>query len=193
MTSFAFFAIIVSEESFLTFALYNIIKENIIKLKNAVLSFALTSCLFSGSVLPTTIMANESDPSSEITPHGSTRVENTLISVSYPNNVFVGYSSMISTWQKASSYTVSASYTQTATGTYNYDGVSIGLSVSNTAGASYVLQADSTRYSRLGIWADLTVRKYKATQIDNNSGQVLSTWYFGTAQQRNTYVNVVYQ
>lgn len=163
------------------------------KLKNAVLSFALTSCLFSGSALPTTIMANESDPSSEITPHGSTRVENTLISVSYPNNVFVGYSSMISTWQKASSYTVSASYTQTATGTYNYDGVSIGLSVSNTAGASYVLQADSTRYSRLGIWADLTVRKYKATQIDNNSGQVLSTWYFGTAQQRNTYVNVVCQ
>ncbi len=138
-------------------------------------------------------MANDTDPSSEIVPHGSTRVENTLISTSYPNNVFIGYSSMIGTWQKASSYTVSASFTQTATGTYTYEGVAIGVSVSNTAGASYVLQADSSRYSRLGIWADLTVRKYKATQIDNNTGQVLSTWYFGTAQQRNTYVKVAYQ
>ncbi|MEY8543760.1 hypothetical protein, partial [Dubosiella newyorkensis] len=83
--------------------------------------------------------------------------------------------------------------TQTASGSYNYDGITIGVSVSNTSGASYILPADSSRYSRLGIWADLTVRKYKATQIDNNTGQVLSTWYFGTAQQRNTYVNVIYQ
>ncbi|WP_276910976.1 hypothetical protein [Dubosiella newyorkensis] len=153
----------------------------------------MISCIFSGVISPISITAKENDDSTEVAPHGSTRVENTLISTAYPNNVFIGYSSMIGTWQKASSYTVSASYTQTASGSYNYDGITIGVSVSNTSGASYILPADSSRYSRLGIWADLTVRKYKATQIDNNTGQVLSTWYFGTAQQRNTYVNVIYQ
>ena len=74
-----------------------------------------------------------------------------------------------------------------------YEGMGVSLSTTYSSGVSRTLPADPSRYSRLGMYADITVRKYKSDKsVDNYTGQVLSTWYSSAVTHHNQYVTVVY-
>ena len=74
-----------------------------------------------------------------------------------------------------------------------YEGVGVSLSTTYSSGVSRTLPADPSRYSRLGMYADITVRKYKSDKsVDNYTGQVLSTWYSSAVTYHNKYITVVY-
>ena len=73
-----------------------------------------------------------------------------------------------------------------------YEGVGVSLSTTYSSGVSRTLPADPSRYSRLGMYADITVRKYKSESVDNYTRQVLSTWYSSAVTYHNKYITVVY-
>lgn len=130
---------------------------------------------------------------SPITTFGSTTVKNTLISSKNVSHAWIGYHSGTPDWTKASRYTLTVGKTYSATGKYSYSDLDISISYSYTNTVSTAIPADSTRYSRLGIWGDLTLKKWKAVSRDNYTGAVVSTWYFGTSNVNARYIEPKYK
>ena len=129
---------------------------------------------------------------SDIQPYSSTTVRNTLISSSSYSYKWIGYLSEPAEWTRASSYTLSSGRSYSVSGSMTYEGVGVSLSTTYSSGVSRTLPADPSRYSRLGMYADITVRKYKSESVDNYTGQVLSTWYSSAVTYHNKYITVVY-
>lgn len=123
----------------------------------------------------------------------STTVTNTLISSKNLSHHWIGYHSGTPDWSKASRYTLTVGKTYSASGKYTYSDVDISISYSYTNTVATAIPADSSKYSKLGIWGDLTVKKYKAVSKNNYTGAVVSTWYFGTSTVNNRYIAPKYQ
>lgn len=125
--------------------------------------------------------------------YGSTYTKNTLVSTKSLSKKWIGYHSYTKDWHKASGYSLSAGKTYTASGSYNYSGVTIGLSYSRTQSATSTFSANSTKYSKLGVYADVKIKTYKTTSYDNYTGKALSSWTTRAVSYPNYYVQVVYQ
>ena len=129
----------------------------------------------------------------DIQPYSSATVRNTIISSSRYNYKWIGYLSESAEWTRASSYILSSGRSYLVSGSMTYEGMGVSLSTTYSSGVSRTLPADPSRYSRLGMYADITVRKYKSDKsVDNYTGQVLSTWYSSAVTHHNQYVTVVY-
>lgn len=128
----------------------------------------------------------------DIQPYSSATVRNTIISSSRYNYKWIGYLSESAEWTRAS-YILSSGRSYSVSGSMTYEGMGVSLSTTYSSGVSRTLPADPSRYSRLGMYADITVRKYKSDKsVDNYTGQVLSTWYSSAVTHHNQYVTVVY-
>ena len=129
----------------------------------------------------------------DIQPYSSATVRNTIISSSRYNYKWIGYLSESAEWTRASSYILSSGRSYLVSGSMTYEGMGVSLSTTYSSGVSRTLPADPSRYSRLGMYADITVRKYKSDKsVDNYTGQVFSTWYSSAVTHHNQYVTVVY-
>lgn len=105
-----------------------------------------------------------------------------LVATYKPNQVFGGY--ITKNWTKASSHTIGAGRSYSFSGSYS----GIGLSFSYKQSVSSTLPANKTRYSKLGMYADYTIQKYK-----QNTPNLSTPNYYYKKTVRSSYVNVVYK
>ncbi|WP_431085966.1 hypothetical protein [Paenibacillus sp. 8b26] len=123
----------------------------------------------------------------------STHIDNTFISGTTRDHQFINYHEETPYWAKASNYTVTRAKTYTASTTLKYDDVSFNVGVSYMYSVATQIPADPSRFSRLGVSADLTLKKYRAVQYDDYTGQRISSWDFVATNVRNTYLAPAYQ
>lgn len=103
----------------------------------------------------------------------------------------VGYHPLTTSWSKASSYTVGASKTYSASASKVYYGVNLTVTASQTTSLSITYPADGNRFSKLFLSADISVKKFRIDQYYYGTYQ--STYYIVSATPINTYVWVKYQ
>ena len=104
---------------------------------------------------------------------------------------FVGYHALTPSWAKASSYTVNAGLTASASIEYTYKQFTCKLTASKTFGVDTNIPADSSKFSRLGLYGDFLV-KHMRTNYHDSSG-IYDTYDYISTQTLNTYVLVTYQ
>lgn len=104
---------------------------------------------------------------------------------------FVGYHVVTPSWAKASSYTVNAGLTASASIEYTYKQFTCKLTASKTFGVDTNIPADSSKFSRLGLYGDFLV-KHMRTNYHDSSG-IYDTYDYISTQTLNTYVLVTYQ
>lgn len=121
---------------------------------------------------------------------GVTRKDTIIYEKVIPNQ-WIGYHSATPNWTKASNYTLTISETYTAGGSVSTDGYSFSVSVSYTQGATTTIPADSSKFSRLSIRAD--VRLIRTKRELYRYGKLESTYYTNTGTAVNRYVVVKYK
>lgn len=104
---------------------------------------------------------------------------------------WVGYHSYTPYWSMASSYTLTAGRTYSASGNVSSDGFSFGVSISYSESISITYPADSSRYSKLGVYADLKLVRYKYDVYEY--GTYSYSYYVNTSTIISRYVKVVYK
>lgn len=130
---------------------------------------------------------------STVTPYSGTTIKNEVLKTTSFAKKWIGYHSYTPNWSKASGYTLSSGKTYSASGSFAYEGMTVSLGYSQVSGATTSFTASSSKYSKLGVWADITVKKVKSTSYDNYTGAVVSTWYSNIVTYQNYYIQVVYQ
>lgn len=115
----------------------------------------------------------------------------TKISSSSAAYQWIGYHSGTPNWAKASGYSLSKSKGYSASGSYNYSGTTVGVSYTATVTTSFT--ADSSRYSRLGVWGDLLLATYRVDQYDKYTGRYITSWNVKVATVKNYYIKVKYK
>lgn len=115
-----------------------------------------------------------------------------ILSSSYKNYLWIGYHSGTSSWTKSSSYTLTSDKTYSAEGSYEYQGFTVNLGFSYSNSVSSTIDADRTRFSRLGTWGDFKFNycKYIETYYGVPTGRVS---YGVSKTMYNHYVDPVYQ
>lgn len=112
----------------------------------------------------------------------NTITADTLISTTKPNGVFGGY--ITPNWTKSSGYSVAQgkSYSFSA----SYSGIGLSFTFHNSVTTS--IPANATKYSKLGMYADFTIKKYKRFYPNMSSPS-----YYYKKTVRNSYLRVVYK
>lgn len=131
-------------------------------------------------------------------PTCSKRLDVTSITTKQGNPVltkkkFIGYPVDTKSWMNASSYALSTSRAFSVSSAFNSNGWSGNISVSITKGVTVNIPANAKRLSRLGIYADISVQKYKVVVKDKKTKKVIRTYYYSTSKVTNTYILVKYQ
>lgn len=121
--------------------------------------------LLSGAVAPSAVAfastVNRTSPKIETRDTGQTTYKETVVSSTRKNNIWVGYHSGTPNWSKASSYTITAGKSFSVSGSYNYEGLNVGIGFSYQKTIATSIPANSGRYSRLGVRGDFTFKKIK--------------------------------
>lgn len=115
-----------------------------------------------------------------------------VISEGYKNYEFIGTSNLTPTWQKTSKYTVSRASNYNASGSYSYNGLTGNISVGYSTGVSFDIAANSSLYSKLGLWADLKVQHKRDYYFDTYLGTITEVDYT-SAKPIETYLDVKYK
>jgi len=119
------------------------------------------------------------------------RLQETLAS-SKLNHYFVGYHSGTPNWTKASSYTITKGKSFNVSANYPWQGVTLNIGFSYSFSVATTIPANSNKYSRLGVYADYTLKKerYAEYQYGQPTGNTrVSTYSTRTAN----YIDPVYQ
>lgn len=104
---------------------------------------------------------------------------------------WVNYNPLTPSWSKASSYSITATSTVTASGSFSYQGATFGISATLSKGVAINVPSNPNRYSRLGFEADVQIKEYKIEYYHvDNPKKVVKTVYSKTPVVTNTY-NVV--
>lgn len=104
---------------------------------------------------------------------------------------WIGYHSATPSWSKASQYVLTTSQSYSASVSYTYKGYNFTFRASYSVSASTTFPADASRYSKLGVRADVT---YQRIQCDvYYYGVKQSTYYNNVAIPTSYYISVVYQ
>lgn len=151
------------------------------------------SCL----LLVFSIIPNKLVKASEIQPRwgGATGYHHKVefVNTYKKNKEFVGYHKQTSNWSKASSYTLTESYTVGSSISGSSTGLTGLLSKTKGTSANVTIKANKSKYSKVGIYADFTYGKYKVSLVENWSGRVVKTWYSTVKTPTNVYQTVVYK
>lgn len=188
------------------------------KLVSALLAFIVSTSFVSvpimaennssDSIIYTTVINNEtyefdsyddyckfiSDHSSEdisLCTSSGTDYVSTLLWSETKSYQWIGYHSLTPNWSKASSYTLTSGGSYSASGSVTSHGYSIGVTVSYTQSASITYSANSSKYSRLGVYADVKVYRYKYDVYEY--GTYSYTYYVNGATPTTRYITVVYK
>lgn len=115
----------------------------------------------------------------------------TVISSQYRDYQWVDYHSGTPYWSTASSYTIQAGKTYTASAPVSFYGTTTTLGVSYSYSVSITIPADPSRYSRLGVYADyeISYSRYDIYEYDT----WVDCYYVTTATPLNTYVTPYYR
>lgn len=118
-------------------------------------------------------------------PTCSKRLDVTSITTKQGNPVltkkkFIGYPVDTKSWMNASSYALSTSRAFSVSSAFNSNGWSGNISVSITKGVTVNIPANAKRLSRLGIYADISVQKYKVVVKDKKTKKVIRAYYYST-------------
>lgn len=105
---------------------------------------------------------------------------------------FVGYHSGTPNWAPASSYTISKGKNFSVGGSYSWEGVTLNLGFSYSFSVATTIPADASRYSRLGVFADYTLKKerYAQYQYGKATGLTRVSTY---AERTAKYIEPVYK
>ena len=117
----------------------------------------------------------------------------TTITTNTTKEKWVNYHPLTNAWIKASSYTISRGKSYTISGSYSYSGYNVGVSVSHNTSVSATIPANSKKYSRLGVWSDITFKRFKHV-VKSPTGKVINTYYSNTAYAVGApYIKVKYK
>lgn len=105
--------------------------------------------------------------------------------------VFLGYHPETPAWAYASSYTITNSETFTTVYTTTYKGFQFTVNTSYNVGVATTIHADSSRFSRMGVYADIKLSRMKCDIY--SYGVYQSTVYHNVGTPLNYYLNVVYK
>ncbi|WP_350301637.1 hypothetical protein [Peribacillus frigoritolerans] len=112
--------------------------------------------------------------------HAQHKTTTTTITTNTAKEKWVNYHPLTNAWAKASSYTISRGKSYTISGSYSYGGYNVGVSVAHNTSVSTTIPANSKKYSRLGVWADITFKRFKHV-VKSPTGKVINTYYSNTA------------
>lgn len=114
----------------------------------------------------------------------------TYMGTSYEYGKFMGYHTQY--WDYPSSYTITEGYSLNFSASFEISEFkgSVSANYSRSIGKTY--QADGSRASKLGAFADLKIAKYKREILDSN-GNVTRTIYYGNPTVLDAYSKVVYR
>lgn len=104
---------------------------------------------------------------------------------------WIGYHSLTPNWSTASSYTLINSKTYSASGSVESHGYTIGVTVSYSQSATVTYPANSSRFSKLGVYADVRASRYKYDVYEY--GTYSYTYYVNVATPLEKYITVVYK
>jgi hypothetical protein len=107
-----------------------------------------------------------------------------LLETKTADMIWIGYLSYPDFWGKADHYKLNKGETYTANGSYKWKDLTVGLTFSQTKSVEVSFPADPLRWSRLGTYADITLKKYQTTSPKTIYTEVT---------YRNKYVTTVYK
>ncbi|MEY9865275.1 hypothetical protein ABIE66_000654 [Peribacillus sp. B2I2] len=117
----------------------------------------------------------------------------TTITTNTTREKWVNYHPLTNAWVKASSYTISRGKSYTISGSYSYGGFNVGVSISHNTSVSATISTNSKKYSRLGVWSDITFKRFKHV-VKNPTGKIINTYYSNTAHGVGApYIKVKYK
>lgn len=105
---------------------------------------------------------------------------------------FIGYHSETPNWSKASQYVVGSGKIFNVSASYKWEDVSLNLGFSYSVSVATTIPANSSKYSRLGVAGDYTLKKerYAEYQYGVPTGVTRVMTY---ATKTANYIDVVYQ
>jgi hypothetical protein len=124
-------------------------------------------------------------------PIGFTGVIDTQVDTKNTKKEWIGYHSATPNWSKASSYALNKGRSYSASGSKKVWGISVNVGYSYSQSVTITYPADAKKYSKLGVYADVTYKKYKRESYV--SGRKLATVYIVKASVKNQYITTVYQ
>jgi len=156
-------------------------------LSGSTYAFADSSTLASDTMPPTHLSA-----SGDITPQaGDTSYVIKEISRERKDMLFINYFKDFPEWAKVSTYNLASGKTYNISGKSNFKGVDITIGVSFSNSSSRSIPADSSKFSKLGAYADVTL--IKKERIKYVGGVKVSSEFFGESIVHQKYIDVVYK
>ena len=158
------------------------------------ISIALLGGLFLGTT--TGIYANEQNNQNDIKPYLAETIKYVYFykptGSASTKHEFVKYHRQTPSWSKRSSYEITKGDSVGTTFSPSKEGVAeLNITRSTSVGGS--IPANSSKYSRLGIYADMRSQKYKVTKQEYWSGKNRGSWYTTVKKPVATYIKVRYK
>ena len=105
--------------------------------------------------------------------------------------VWVGYHPLTPYWAKASQYVISTGSSYTISGSYTYKNYLFSITVNNNVSLAIYLPADASKYSKIGVYADVKLIRTKVDVYDYDV--YMSTYYVNSTYVSNYYIETVYK
>lgn len=104
---------------------------------------------------------------------------------------FVGYHKLTPVWQKTSYYKIKSGETSEASTSTSFDGISFTLKIKHSMGITTQLNADASRYSRLGLSGDFLVKHMRTNYFDASG--LYDTYDYISTKTLEKYLDVKYK
>ena len=134
---------------------------------------------------------NSNHPGVSLYTSGGTDYRSTLLWSETKNYSWIGYHSLTPNWATASAYHLTATSTYSASGSVQSHGYTIGVTVQYQQSVSTDIPADPSKYSKLGVYADVKVSRYKYDVYEY--GTYSYTYYVNSAVPLQRYITAVYR
>ncbi len=123
--------------------------------------------------------------------------EVTLVKSGHDSSRDCGYHPDTNVWRKVNQYHFNTSNTVNITLQFTIGGRktngTIGISRTTSQTFGYTINADVTRFSKIKVYASYDWKYYKASVIDNISGDVVYTYYYISLYKTHEEFRPVYQ
>lgn len=113
-----------------------------------------------------------------------------LVSTTYKKMVFAKY--MTSNWKQTASYTIADKNDVIFSFTFGYEGTGLSISVGTGANISSPIDADKTRWSKLAVYVDFTIKKYHIKRY-TTGGVFINAYDSYQTITTDTYLRPKYQ
>jgi len=114
------------------------------------------------------------------------------VSTEYQKHKLIGPTNLTPSWVKTDLYTISRGRNYSSSGSVSYKNLSGNISTSYSSSVQFSMKANELRYSKIGLYADLTVQHKRDYITDMNTGRVTEVNYL-QVRATETYLAIIYK